>query len=812
MHTLIQDLRYSLRQLIRSPGFALTAILSLALGIGATTAVFSVIYAALMNPYPYPAAGRIVRMTVQPKTGQVQTINLTGPQIRQLQQLPAIESMLAMDYHAMTMTGHDFPENVNIIGLISNGFDDLGVPPVLGRGILRSDAIDGQEPQPVAVLSYKFWQKRFFSDPDVVGKALQLDRKKYTIVGVAAPRFIWYNADVYLPLKLTSDPGQRCIVDFRLKPGVTHQAVDAALQPLLDQFARDQPKRFPEQFKVQVEGLNAWVARSMSGTLYLLFGAVALLLAIGCGNVSILLLARGTARQHELAVRAAVGAHSRRIVRQLLTESLLLAAAGVVLGVLASYGILAGIRLVLPRFAFAPEVVIRINLPVLFFSAAVALATALLFGLWPALQLSRTQAGQVMVSSARRVAGSVRGRRALSALIAGQIALTLVLLAGAGSAMESFLRLMHTPLGYDPHHVISVGIPLQDNSYTTWAARGAYFEQLRAKVAETPGVTLAAISSNATPPRNGWFARFEILGKPAVEQQMASINLVNPGYFAVLRIPLLHGRVWTESENHGGAHVAVINQTLAQRYFPNGDAIGRSLKLPGFEDRPPSVLSPPGIADSWLPIVGIVGDAKNDGLSNPVTSAVFVPFTLNMMMGTQILVRSEVPPLTLLHAVRRNLTAVNPDQQSYGNVEELDEWISDGQDWQQQRLAAWIFGVFGSLALALAAVGLYSVVSYTVAQRTNEFGIRMALGAQRGHVLWIVFSTTLLSVAGGIALGLSLTLALNTILQKFASGNSRDPFVLLFGALLLTLVSGIACAIPAWRAAEVDPMTALRCE
>jgi predicted permease len=588
--------------------------------------------------------------------------------------------------------------------------------------------------------------------------------------------------------------------------------VDAALQPLLDQFARDQPKRFPEQFKVQVEGLNAWVARSMSGTLYLLFGAVALLLAIGCGNVSILLLARGTARQHEFAVRAAVGAHSRRIVRQLLTESLLLAAVGVVLGVLASHGILAGIRLVLPRFAFAPEVVIRINLPVLFFSADVALATALLFGLWPALQLSRTQAGQVMVSSARRVAGSVRGRRAHSALIAGQIALTLVLLAGAGSAMESFLRLMHTPLGYDPHHVISVGIPLQDNSYTTWAARGAYFEQLRAKVAETPGVTLAAISSNATPPRNGWFARFEILGKPAVEQQMASINLVNPGYFAVLRIPLLHGRVWTESENHGGAHVAVINQTLAQRYFPNGDAIGRSLKLPGFEDRPPSVLSPPGIADSWLPIVGIVGDAKNDGLSNPVTPAVFVPFTLNMMMGTQILVRSEVPPLTLLHAVRRNLTAVNPDQQSYGNVEELDEWISDGQDWQQQRLAAWIFGVFGSLALALAAVGLYSVVSYTVAQRTNEFGIRMALGAQRGHVLWIVFSTTLLSVAGGIALGLSLTLALNTILQKFASGNSRDPFVLLFGALLLTLVSGIACAIPAWRAAKVDPMTALRCE
>src|SRR5262249_21031062 len=249
------------------------------------------------------------------------------------------------------------------------------------------------------------------ADPQIVGKTLQLDHKNYAIVGVAAPRFTWYSADLYLPLKLTQDPNQRCIIDFRLKPGVTKPAADAALQPLLDQFARDMPKRFPEHFKMHVEGLNEWVNRSMSGTLYLLFGAVGLLLAIGCGNVSILLLAQGTARQHEFAVRAAVGAHGRRIVCQLLTESLVLAAIGVVLGVLVSYGILAGIKTVLPRFAFAPEVVIRINLPVLYFSGMVALVTAVLFGLWPALQMSRTQAGQVMVANTRRVAGSVRGRR-----------------------------------------------------------------------------------------------------------------------------------------------------------------------------------------------------------------------------------------------------------------------------------------------------------------------------------------------------------------------------------------------------------------
>ena len=231
--------------------------------------------------------------------------------------------------------------------------------------------------------------------------------------------------------------------------------------------------------------------------------------------------------------------------------------------------------------------------------------------------------------------------------------------------MEGFVRLMHQPLGYDPHHVMSVGIPLHDNSYTTWAARAAYFEQLRAKVAELPGVTMAAISGNATPPRNGWTQRFEILGKPAGEEQMASINWVGPGYFRTLHIPLLEGRVWNETENHDGAHVAVINRTLARRYFPNGDAIGHSLKLPGVDDRPPGTLSAANIADSWLQIVGIVGDARNDGLRNPIKPAVYVPYTLRMWKWTQILVRSEVPPLTLVHAVAAQVAAVNPEQQIF---------------------------------------------------------------------------------------------------------------------------------------------------
>ena len=811
MHTLLQDLRYSARQFVKNPGFTVTAVISLALGIGTATAVFSVIYAVLMSPYPYPAADRIVRLTTQSVAGSGDPVYLNGAQIQILRQSPVVESVLAMDYQALMLTGQDLPENVNTVSLISNGFQDLGVPPILGRGLWSSDAVDGQDPRPVALLSYRFWRKHYVSNPDVLGRTLQLDHKNFEIVGVAAPRFTWGGADVYLPLKLMRDPGRTSIVNLLLRPGVSKASADAALQPLVEQFANYMPNDFPDVFKVHVQGLNDWVVSSMGGTLYLIFGAVMLLLVIGCGNVSILLLARGTARQHELAVRTAIGAGRLRLIRQLLTDSLLLAAIGAVLGVLAAYGALALIQSLLPRSPFASEVAIRINLPVLFFSVSMALATGVLFGLWPALQLSRTHIGQIMQSSTRRAAGSVRGRRTHSVLIAAQVALTLLLLAGAGSSMKGFTQLIHQPLGYDPHHVMGVGIPLRQNSYRTWSARAAYFEQLREKVAETPGVTEAAISTDSTPPRNGWIIGFEILGDPAANPEICPANLISPEYFAALRIPLLQGRIWTDTENSKGAHVAVINRTLAQRYFPKGDAIGHSLRLPGIEGNPATVLSPPNIATSWLQIVGIVGDARNDGLRSVPRPAVFVPYTFSMGEGTEILVRSQAPPLTLLHAAREQLRAINPDQLTSSSVD-LETRLTYEPEWQQEHIAAWIFGVFAWLALAIAEVGLHSVVSYTVAQRTNEFGIRMALGARRGDLLRIVFSSAFGSLGAGIFAGVVLALALNHIMATWAHGNTRDPVILVAGTILLSLVSGLACAIPARRASKVDPMIALRCE
>jgi predicted permease len=811
MQTLLQDFRYSFRQLRKSPGFALTAVISLALGIGATTAVFSVVYAVLMDPYPYANSDRMVHLVVRDKAGNDRYVAITGREVQELRKSPVIEDLIGFDGWSLTVTGHDLPEDVQASYLTSNAFNFFGVPPALGRGLVPSDAVDGQDPQPVVVLGYKFWQRHFNSDPSVLGKTLQMVRKNYTIVGVAAPRFTWGDGDVYLPAKLLQVPEHFYSITMRLKPGVTHAEANAALQPLLEQFAKEKPQNFPDHFTVHVPGLNEHFVHDLGGTLALLFSAVALLLAIGCGNVSILLLARGTARVHEFAVRAAIGASRKRIMRQLLTESLILALSGAALGVLLAYRLLAVMVSMLPQYQFPHEASIRISLPVLAFSVGVALLTGILFGLWPALQMSRPEVSQVMQSSTRKIAGGVRGRAVHNALITGQIALTLLMLAGAGAAMEGFLKLLHTPLGYDPHNIMSVGIPVHDGTYTTWAQRTAYFEQLRARAATVPGVTMAAISSNATPPSNGFQTKFEILGRPATEEQTAHINLVSPGYFPALRIKLDQGRIWDETENHNAAHLAVINETLAKLYFPKGDAIGHSLKVPSLTPQPPFALMAPG-ADGWMQIVGIIADKRDDGLRNPIKPEAFIPFTMAAGMYTQILVRSDVPPLSLLHAVAAQVNALDPDQQVNGHVENLEQWISDQPEWQQEHLVAWIFGAFAVLALALAAVGLYSVVSYSVVQRTNEFGIRMALGAPKRHLLGIVFGSTVLSVGSGIVVGVLLTLALNKVVASWAEGSSRDPRILLGVTLVLAAVAALACMLPARRASNVDPMTALRYE
>ena len=807
-----RDVQYAMRQLGRSPGFTATAVLSLTLGIGATAAVFSVIWAVLLDPFPYPDANRIVRLQVKPSTGESRGIRLNGPQFRELERSPLLNGALAVVQWNLSTTGGDLPEAADVGFLSSNSFHDLGVPMLMGRGLSPADSIDGQEPQPVCVIAWRFWHRHFNGSPAALGQTVELDHKKYTIVGIAPPRFIWYSDDVYVPLKVTSDPGLLYITMPLLKPGVTMAQANQALQPIVEEFARQDPKRFPEHFKVDLKGLNDWVIESLGSTLYLLLGAVALLLAIGCGNVSILLLARGAAREHELALRAAVGAARHRIVRQLLTEALLLAVTGAALGVALAFALLKLILWILPKYQFAPEVAIAINVPVLLFSAGVALATAVIFGLWPAWKMSRPGISRMMQAGSRKVAGSVESRRTHGALIAAQIALTLTLLAAAGGAMQGFVRLIHSPLGYDPHNVMPVWIPLHEGTLTIWAERAAYFDRVRTALSSVPGVVEAAISSNATPPENGAMMRYEVLGRTSGEQVTATMDLVSPGYFHLLRIPLVQGRLWTEEENRTGAHYAVINQAMMRREFPGGDAVGKQVRLPELEGRSTYTLAEPGIADAWLQIVGVVADARNDGLKKPVQPAIYVPDTLSMSEFTQVLVKTQAAPATMVHALREQLKSVNADQQTGSDLETLEDWIHEEPEWAQEHLVAWIFGLFAGLALVLAAVGLYSVVSYSVAQRTGEFGIRMALGAERSHVIRIVFASTAWSVAAGIAAGVGLTLVLTRVLAGFSAETAGSAWMLGVAIGLLSAVALAACLAPALRAARVDPMKALRCE
>ena len=811
MQILLQDLRFATRQIFRNPGFSLTAVLSLALGIGATVAVYSILYDAVLNPWPYAGIERIVDVWISDSSGHDGLPDLTAAQIRQLRQAHAVEDLIAVDGDNLTVTGSDTPDDVRVVKMTGTGFQFMGLTPLIGRYIVPADAPDGQDPQPVAVLSYKFWQRHYRGDPSVVGKTIQLSHQTYTILGVMPVRFTWGDGEVYLPLKMESDQVHRYSTKIKLRPGVSFAAAEAEFRPLYQEFDHQTPNLLPKQFKVSVRGLADTYTRDLKKTMYLLFGAVALLLAIGCGNLSILLLARGTARQHELAVRSAVGASGRRIVRQLLTEALLLSLLGTGLGVFLAYRAIGFIVPRLPEFSYPHEADFHINLPVLFFSVGLALLTGIIFGLFPALQSAQPEISQVMQTSTRRLTGGVKGRRIHTALIAGQIALTLLLMTAAGAAIQGFVRMNTVPLGYQPQHVMSVGLPIQITAHTTWEDRVQYFTQLREKISAMPGVLSAGISTNATPPDSGFRLPVDILGKQASQEQRAAFEFVSPEYFTTLQIPLLRGRFWNQGEVARGAALVLVNQAFVRRYLSGADAVGHSVRSTQLVNAPPYRLMAPG-SDGWLPVIGVVADSLDDGLDKPVAPAIYAPYTLQTVPWTQVLVRTQGEPLPMLRTIRQQIASIDPEQQIVSNVRDLNGWIQGQPEFQRGRLISILFGAFSVLGLTLAAVGLYSVVSYTVVQRTSELGIRMALGARRYDVLRLVGLSAGTSVGLGILAGLALSFGMNHLIARWVESGTRDPLIILAVSLVLIAVAAAACLIPARRALAIDPMAALRCE
>lgn len=816
------DIHYGLRALRRNPGFAAVAVLSLALGIGATTAMFSLIYAVLLHPFPYAAADRIMNAhLVDPQhPGEYSYFQLGKAQLDEVRLAAPVESVLGYNAGHMEITGGALPEDIWGIYLTENAGTFFGVRPLLGRMIELFDA--GHS---VVVLNYRFWQRYFGGDPHAVGRTLEIDHAAYTVIGVMPRSFAFYNAinvgDVYVPASLmrVGNAPLEYLPWIKLRPHATLSAANAAIEAIL-RHMKEHSGPLPDHTHVALQPIIVPYEQETGRTLTLLLAGVVLLLLIGCANCSILLLARGHARQHELAIRSAIGASRWRIIRQLLVEAIVISSTGAALGVAASYW-LAKLPLLLSPDSFPPESVIRINAPILVFSVALALLCGILFGLVPALRLSRYDSARMLPGRQIGVVAAPAKHR-WSVLIAAQVALTLLLMATAGTAIRSFLLLMRMPLGYNPADVMKVGIQLHTHDPGEWSriqpheTRTAYIEQIQEKIASIPGVSMVAVGTDATPPYIDPFYEksFEIDETGDREQLQARVILVGQRYFAALRIPLLQGRIWNADENSRGDFVAVVNHAFVTRYLSSYNALGRQLRIPGL-----TALNPYQIASAqstaWRQIIGVVGDARNDGINRRVVPAIYLPYTAMMQPYSQFFVRTQGDPLTYLHSIRAAIASVAPDQQistsGFNSTLTLNQALQGDEQYSRQRLFSILFGVFSAMALALALVGIFSVVAYSVAQRTTEFGVRLALGAPRAHVIWVAARIALVSAVLGIVIGLAFDSFLGAVLahwmqSTFAAGS------LFVAAALLALSALLACLIPARHAIGVPPAEALRHE
>jgi predicted permease len=823
------DIRYGLRGLRRNPGFAAVAVLSLALGIGATTAMFSLIYAVLLHPFPYADADRIVNLFAvddrYPDQVQVMYSDVGKAQLDEMRLAAPVESLLGFYPANAEITGGALPEDIRGYYLTENAGPFFGVRPLLGRNLEPSDAENGG--RSVVVLNYQFWQRHFGGDPHVIERTLEIDHAPYTIIGVM-PRSFAFNdmagvGDVYLPASRTPafNTPSGAIVPYilmiKLRPHVTRAAANSVLEPILfEEFKQRTGRVFPHLHLALTPII--WIFQQNTGTtLKLLLAGVVLLLIIGCANCSILLLARGRTRRHELAIRSAIGASRWRIVRQLLVEAVVISCAGAVLGVAASYW-LARLPMLLSPDSFPAESVIRINAPILAFSVALALLCGILLGLVPALRLSRHDSARMLPGRQTGVVAASAKHR-WSVLIAAQVALTLLLMATAGTAIHSFLGLMRMPLGYDPANVMRIGIGLHNKNPGEWSrlqpreARIAYIEQIQEKIASLPGVSTVAVGVDATPPNIDPFydQSFEIDGTGDHEQPRARVILVDQRYFAALRIPLRQGRIWNADENTRGDFIALVNQAFVARYLSSSTALGRQLRLPDLTTRNNPYRVTSAQSTAWRQIIGIVGDARNDGLDRPVVPAIYVPYTAVMQTDAPFFVRTQIDPLTYLYSIRAAVASVAPDQQISNGTLTLNEALERDAQYRSQRLFSILFGVFSIMALALALVGIFSLVAYSVAQRTTEFGVRLALGAPRAHVLWAAARIALVSAVAGIVIGLAFDSFLGAILAHWMQ-NAFTAGSLFAAAALLALSALLACLLPARHAIAVSPTEALRYE
>jgi predicted permease len=797
-----QDLKYAFVTLTRNPGHAIGAIVSLGLGIGAATAVFSAVEGLVLNPYPYTGADRLVVMSQAEGAGPSRRTFLTGDQARLLRQARSLDAVILWDQSWMWTKNEGIPEMVQGGKLSQNVFQLLGVPPLVGRTFTDDSSTATSDSALVAVLSWRYWQTHYAGASNVIGRTLQVDDQPYTIIGIMPERFRFSNVAFYIPLPSGNDR-RSTLTLLRLRPGVSTAAATAELQALVQQQQFDPTKSRGgrRDVRVSLTTLRDDEAGNLHNMLGILSGAVTLLFVIGCANVSILLVGRGIHRRYELAVRRAVGASQVRILRQLLTESLVVSMAGGVGGVAVAYALLAVIIAWIPPGVIPGEMDITIDIRVLVFAAVVAVLAGVAAGLSPALSLSRSKLSGVGGRSEVGTRGTARTHRLLTLV---QCAATVVLLAAAGAALRTLVVLTTAPLGYNPQNVAVFGATLRGSVGTQEMAD--YAERLRSAAVSVPGVESAALlGPQPTPPVVPRRSLIEIPGVSNDDQEVVTEE-VSREYFSTIRVPIRAGRIWTDTEDRRRAYIGVINETMARRYWPNGNPIGQRVRLAVLgKNWDGSTKSP---ANDQIEIVGVIGDVRNDGLRRPVLPEVYVPYSLRALGAVLLLVRTSGAPEGVADELKRKVAQVNPEQ-PFLPPSSLEERLWEN-GWARQQFAASLFSACAALALALAAVGIHSVVACAVSLRTREFALRMALGASNARILREIFISAMMTIALGMGGGLALVAILHRPIAAWTESSLWSPVSLTPSIIALAVIGCCAVLIPAWRAATMDPMHILR--
>ncbi|HZS05559.1 MAG TPA: ABC transporter permease [Blastocatellia bacterium] len=801
MQSLVQDVRFGVRMLVKKPGFAAMAIITLALGIGANTAIFSVVNAVLLRPLPFERPEQLVMAFT--RTGQQARNWVAYPDLEDWQaQGQSFAALSALVPQSVNLTGTSEPTRV-IGGFVSaNFFRMLGVEAARGRGFL--DGEDKQGAERVAVVSHNTWRDRFGSDPALVGKTLALNGQIFTVVGVMPEsfHFSWSECEVWMPIQyypnFTPDRRQSSsAVLGRLKPNATLAQAQAEMETI----ARRLGDQYPETNKdrsVTLVPLQELVVEGLRPQLLVLLGAVVFVLLIACANVANLTLVRSVARQREIALRAALGASRWRLVRQMLTETVLLALVGGALGLLVgAYGM--DLLMRNNPNPLPPEMMARLDRTALTFTFGIAVLTGIVFGLAPAWRFSRPDVHEALKEGGKG-AGEGGGRNRLrGALVVAQIALALVLLVGSGLLIKSFRALLDVNPGFDATNLLTLEYRVPKNKYPEGAQQWNFHRQVVERVGALPGVRSASVMLALPYSGNGFVNSFVPLDRaapPKGSEPRALVNRADPYTFRTLGIPLIKGRVITEQDGAESQRVAVINQAMAERFWPGDEPIGKAIKLPD--------------GDMTATIVGVVGNIKHFSLDEPTAAQIYLSYAQNPHIFATLAVRTAGDPMALANSVKQAVWSVDQDQPVWKirTLESLlDRSVSD------RRFLMWLLACFSGVALALAAVGIYGVISYSVTQRTHEIGVRVALGARRGDIVRLVVGQGLLLALIGVCAGVAASFALTRFLATILFGVSpTDPLTFTLVAMLLAVVALAACYLPARRAMKVDPMIALRYE